>query len=128
MQESLHLGSSKLGAMSHDPSWQITIFECMDEAPTIPTYVRMPGEGTHANIGGVLLHIGAEIRKLRLKRNLSQERLAELARLQRNYVGMVERGECNIRLIRCAHSCIDGCFHDGYPSVRTNTSDWHSLS
>ena len=57
------------------------------------------GEDNHANIGGALLLFGAEIRKLRLKRNLSQERLAELAGLQRNYVGMVERGECNISLI-----------------------------
>ena len=57
------------------------------------------GEDDHANIGGALLLFGAEIRKLRLTRNLSQERLAELAGLQRNYVGMVERGECNISLI-----------------------------
>jgi DNA-binding XRE family transcriptional regulator len=57
------------------------------------------GEDSHANIGGALLLFGAEIRKLRLKRNLSQERLAELTGLQRNYVGMVERGECNISLI-----------------------------
>ena len=57
------------------------------------------GADNHASVGGALLLFGAEIRKLRLKRNLSQERLAELAGLQRNYVGMVERGECNISLI-----------------------------
>ena len=57
------------------------------------------GEDNHTNIGGALLLFGTEIRKLRLKRNLSQERLAELAGLQRNYVGMVERGECNISFI-----------------------------
>lgn len=46
------------------------------------------------------------VRKLRLQRGLSQEKLAELADLHRNYVGGVERGEGNIarlNIVALAH-------------------------
>lgn len=52
----------------------------------------------HTNSSRSLLLFGADLRELRLKRNFSQRRLAELAGLREGYIGMVERGECNISL------------------------------
>ena len=46
----------------------------------------------------LLIKFGKRVREERLKRGLSQEGLAELARVHRTYVGMIERGEKNITL------------------------------
>lgn len=47
----------------------------------------------------ILQKFGAKVRAERLKRGLSQERLAEKAGVHRTYVGMIERAEKNITLL-----------------------------
>lgn len=53
--------------------------------------------------------IGAVLRELRLSRGLTQEELASRARIHRNYVGALERGERNptfmiaAKLLRVLH-------------------------
>ena len=42
--------------------------------------------------------MGLKIRVERQKRKISQEKLAELAELNRNSIGLIERGETNVTL------------------------------
>jgi len=44
------------------------------------------------------VRFGAIVRKVRLSKGVSQERLAELAGLHRTYISSVERGERNVTL------------------------------
>jgi transcriptional regulator with XRE-family HTH domain len=46
----------------------------------------------------VLIKFGEKIRQLRKEKNLSQEELADRAKLHRTYIGMIERAEKNITL------------------------------
>ena len=46
----------------------------------------------------LIKRFGKRVRDERLKRGLSQEKLAEKAKVHRTYIGMIERGEKNITL------------------------------
>ena len=48
---------------------------------------------------------GKAVRKFRLREKLSQEKLAALAGLHRNYMGTLERGEENVSLKSICRIC-----------------------
>lgn len=52
-----------------------------------------------ANEFPVLADFGKAVRAERMRQNISQEALADLAGLDRSYMGGVERGENNVALI-----------------------------
>lgn len=47
----------------------------------------------------ISIKFGERVREIRISKNLSQEKLADLANLHRTYIGMVERAEKNITLV-----------------------------
>lgn len=54
-----------------------------------------------------LIALGEAIRRVRLSKGISQEKLALLAEVDRSYVGRVERGDNNVAvltLLRLAHA------------------------
>jgi transcriptional regulator with XRE-family HTH domain len=46
----------------------------------------------------ILIQFGKKVREERLKKGISQEKLGELAKVHRTYIGMIERAEKNITL------------------------------
>jgi transcriptional regulator with XRE-family HTH domain len=53
----------------------------------------------------ILRRFGSTLRELRTDRGISQERLAELAGVDRNYIGQIERAERNpavVNIVRIA--------------------------
>jgi transcriptional regulator with XRE-family HTH domain len=57
----------------------------------------MPGRSsTHPRRSPLAVKLGASIREVRLKRGISQERLAERASLSKNSIGNIERGEFDV--------------------------------
>ncbi|MGY3406070.1 transcriptional regulator with XRE-family HTH domain [Bradyrhizobium sp. GM5.1] len=51
------------------------------------------------NAKAIRRRFGQRLREIRTKADLSQEELADLAQLDRSYIGGVERGERNVSLI-----------------------------
>jgi transcriptional regulator with XRE-family HTH domain len=47
----------------------------------------------------VLVALGEAIRRIRLAKDISQEKLALLAEVDRSYVGRVERGDNNVAIL-----------------------------
>ena len=50
-------------------------------------------------LANVMVRFGIRLREVRTKVGVSQEKLADLAKLHRTYVSAVERGRCNISLV-----------------------------
>lgn len=75
----------------------------------------------------ILKVFGANARRLRHKRKLSQEQLAELSGLHPNYIGGIERGERNLSLVNIvrlsrALKCRMGDLFAGVPTSEKSGS------
>ncbi len=68
----------------------------------------MPGRNTKQfRRSPLAIRLGASVREARIRRNLTQERLAEFASLSKNYIGNVERGEYDVT-VSALHRIADG--------------------
>ncbi|EMX0221670.1 helix-turn-helix transcriptional regulator [Vibrio fluvialis] len=47
----------------------------------------------------ILLTFGKKVQELRLEQSLSQEKLAEIAELDRTYISSIERGQRNVSIL-----------------------------
>lgn len=58
----------------------------------------MPNLSRHRQ-SSALVALGDAVRRLRTERDISQERLALLAEVDRSYMGRVERGDNNVAIL-----------------------------
>ena len=52
-----------------------------------------------------MIAFGRRVREVRKSKGISQERLAEIAGIDRSYMGNIERGEKNITLKKSSEVC-----------------------
>jgi len=66
-----------------------------------------------------MARFGNRLREVRLKVGISQEKLADMAKLHRTYVSAVERGRCNISLVNIEKLAIalEVTMHDLMPAM-----------
>jgi transcriptional regulator with XRE-family HTH domain len=65
----------------------------------------------------ILIKFGQRVKELRTEKNFTQQQLADISGLHKNYIGMVERGERNPSLVN---------IHALARSLEINLSDFFS--
>ncbi len=68
----------------------------------------MPGSPKTPNKrSAIAVRVGRSVQQLRKQRGISQERLAELSSLSKNYIGNIERGEYEVT-VAALHRVAEG--------------------